>query len=233
MLPRPYGHSCHSCTYNRFGDHSQNAPRRVPDIGQHSPRVSRGIAGDLGHRFRFQASPLKSSTCRRSVSAKVAAFGAARNVSNFGASVIAPVLIPPHRAAWQISPPCSRHRRRWQLHEFFHGDYGPKPRDVEGAAVYRERSGAVRGRYNRVHGRPRCLPRAGWRRHRGRHEESGGTSPGNRRPAPSAKRFARRAQGMSQRRLAETGDFDRTYSSLLERGLRTPTFYVILHAHCT
>jgi transcriptional regulator with XRE-family HTH domain len=43
-----------------------------------------------------------------------------------------------------------------------------------------------------------------------------------------ALRTARRTQGLSQEDLAETGDFDRTYPSLLERGLRTPTFYVIL-----
>jgi hypothetical protein len=30
------------------------------------------------------------------------------------------------------------------------------------------------------------------------------------------------------RKLAEAGDFDRTYPSLLERGLRTSTFFVIL-----
>ena len=43
-----------------------------------------------------------------------------------------------------------------------------------------------------------------------------------------ALRTARSAQGLSQEQLAESGDFDRTYPSLLERGLRTPTFYVIL-----
>lgn len=43
-----------------------------------------------------------------------------------------------------------------------------------------------------------------------------------------ALRTARNAQGLSQEQLAEAGDFDRTYPSLLERGLRTPTFYVIL-----
>jgi transcriptional regulator with XRE-family HTH domain len=35
-------------------------------------------------------------------------------------------------------------------------------------------------------------------------------------------------RGLSQEQLAEEGDFDRTYPSLLERGLRTPTFFVIL-----
>jgi transcriptional regulator with XRE-family HTH domain len=43
-----------------------------------------------------------------------------------------------------------------------------------------------------------------------------------------ALRAARRLRGMSQEQLAESGDFDRTYPSLLERGLRTPTFYVIV-----
>jgi transcriptional regulator with XRE-family HTH domain len=43
-----------------------------------------------------------------------------------------------------------------------------------------------------------------------------------------ALRAARQARGISQEQLAETGDFDRTYPSLLERGLRTPTFFVIL-----
>lgn len=41
-------------------------------------------------------------------------------------------------------------------------------------------------------------------------------------------RAARRADGMSQEKLAERGDFDRTYPSLLERGLRTPTLTVVL-----
>lgn len=36
-------------------------------------------------------------------------------------------------------------------------------------------------------------------------------------------RKLRRARGLSQEALAELGDFDRTYPSLLERGLRTPT----------
>jgi transcriptional regulator with XRE-family HTH domain len=43
-----------------------------------------------------------------------------------------------------------------------------------------------------------------------------------------ALREARRSRGISQEQLAETGDFDRTYPSLLERGLRTPTFFVII-----
>ena len=43
-----------------------------------------------------------------------------------------------------------------------------------------------------------------------------------------APKAARRAQGISQETLAEFGEFDRTYSSLLERGRRTPTFFVIL-----
>jgi transcriptional regulator with XRE-family HTH domain len=41
-------------------------------------------------------------------------------------------------------------------------------------------------------------------------------------------RAARRNQGLSQEDLAFDGGFDRTYPSLLERGLRTPTFLVIL-----
>ena len=40
-------------------------------------------------------------------------------------------------------------------------------------------------------------------------------------------REARRQKGISQEELAEIGDFDRTYPSLLERGLRTPTLTVI------
>jgi transcriptional regulator with XRE-family HTH domain len=43
-----------------------------------------------------------------------------------------------------------------------------------------------------------------------------------------ALRAARLLRGLSQEQLAESGDFDRTYPSLLERGLRTPTFFVIL-----
>ena len=44
-----------------------------------------------------------------------------------------------------------------------------------------------------------------------------------------ALKAARRARGLSQEQLAERGNFDRTYPSLLERGLRQPTFFVILH----
>jgi transcriptional regulator with XRE-family HTH domain len=43
-----------------------------------------------------------------------------------------------------------------------------------------------------------------------------------------ALRAARLSRGISQEQLAEKGDFDRTYPSLLERGLRTPTFFVIV-----
>lgn len=43
-----------------------------------------------------------------------------------------------------------------------------------------------------------------------------------------ALRAARLARGITQEQLADTGDFDRTYPSLLERGLRTPTFFVML-----
>jgi transcriptional regulator with XRE-family HTH domain len=43
-----------------------------------------------------------------------------------------------------------------------------------------------------------------------------------------ALRAARLERGITQEQLAETGDFDRTYPSLLERGLRTPTFFLIL-----
>jgi transcriptional regulator with XRE-family HTH domain len=39
---------------------------------------------------------------------------------------------------------------------------------------------------------------------------------------------ARLTRGLTQERLAELGDFDRTYPSLLERGRRAPTFFVIL-----
>jgi transcriptional regulator with XRE-family HTH domain len=37
----------------------------------------------------------------------------------------------------------------------------------------------------------------------------------------------RKAKGMSQEDLAGDADFDRTYPSLLERGLRTPTLTVL------
>ena len=40
-------------------------------------------------------------------------------------------------------------------------------------------------------------------------------------------RELRLARGLSQERLADLGDFDRTYPSLLERGLRTPTLTVV------
>ena len=41
-------------------------------------------------------------------------------------------------------------------------------------------------------------------------------------------RAARQARGLSQEQLAELSEFDRTYPSLLERGLRTPTLTVLL-----
>ena len=40
-------------------------------------------------------------------------------------------------------------------------------------------------------------------------------------------RDLRHARGLSQERLADLGNFDRTYPSLLERGLRTPTLTVV------
>jgi len=40
-------------------------------------------------------------------------------------------------------------------------------------------------------------------------------------------REARRQKGLSQEQLAGDAEFDRTYPSLLERGLRTPTLTVI------
>ncbi|MGH8140830.1 MAG: helix-turn-helix domain-containing protein [Steroidobacteraceae bacterium] len=40
-------------------------------------------------------------------------------------------------------------------------------------------------------------------------------------------RETRRQKGLSQEDLAGAGEFDRTYPSLLERGLRTPTLTVI------
>jgi len=43
-----------------------------------------------------------------------------------------------------------------------------------------------------------------------------------------ALRAARLSRGISQERLAEAGDLDRTFPSLLERGRRTPTFFVIV-----
>jgi transcriptional regulator with XRE-family HTH domain len=41
-------------------------------------------------------------------------------------------------------------------------------------------------------------------------------------------RTARDAAGLSQEQLAEKADLDRTYPSLMERGLRNPTLCVIL-----
>lgn len=43
-----------------------------------------------------------------------------------------------------------------------------------------------------------------------------------------ALRAARVARGMSQDRLSEICDFDRTYPALLERGLRGPTLAMLL-----
>jgi XRE family transcriptional regulator, regulator of sulfur utilization len=43
----------------------------------------------------------------------------------------------------------------------------------------------------------------------------------------AALRAARRDKGLTQEQLAEIGGFDRSYPSLLERGLRTPTLGVI------
>ena len=43
-----------------------------------------------------------------------------------------------------------------------------------------------------------------------------------------ALKAARMERGLTQEDLAERGDFDRTYPSLLERGRRSPTFFVIL-----
>ncbi|MBS0420207.1 MAG: helix-turn-helix transcriptional regulator [Proteobacteria bacterium] len=43
-----------------------------------------------------------------------------------------------------------------------------------------------------------------------------------------ALKAARTERGLSQEDLAERGDFDRTYPSMLERGRRSPTFFVIL-----
>jgi len=40
-------------------------------------------------------------------------------------------------------------------------------------------------------------------------------------------RRVRQERGLSQEDLAAAGEFDRTYPSLLERGLRTPTLTVI------
>jgi ribosome-binding protein aMBF1 (putative translation factor) len=41
-------------------------------------------------------------------------------------------------------------------------------------------------------------------------------------------RAARRSRGLTQEEIAERADFDPTYMSLLERGLRTPTLTVLL-----
>ena len=43
-----------------------------------------------------------------------------------------------------------------------------------------------------------------------------------------ALKAARMERGLTQEDLAERGNFDRTYPSLLERGRRSPTFFVIL-----
>jgi transcriptional regulator with XRE-family HTH domain len=40
-------------------------------------------------------------------------------------------------------------------------------------------------------------------------------------------RAARQERGLTQEQLAEIGGLDRTYASLLERGLRTPTLSVL------
>jgi len=41
-------------------------------------------------------------------------------------------------------------------------------------------------------------------------------------------RTARKQRGLSQEELGESADLDRTYASLLERGLRTPTLTVLI-----
>ena len=41
-------------------------------------------------------------------------------------------------------------------------------------------------------------------------------------------RAARLSRGLTQEEIADRADFDRTYPSLLERGLRTPTLTVLL-----
>ena len=43
----------------------------------------------------------------------------------------------------------------------------------------------------------------------------------------SALRETRRARGLTQEELGRVGGFDRTYTSLLERGLRTPSLSVL------
>ena len=47
-----------------------------------------------------------------------------------------------------------------------------------------------------------------------------------------ALKAARQERGATQEALAERGEFDRTHPSLLERGLRTPTFFVIVQLAC-
>lgn len=42
-------------------------------------------------------------------------------------------------------------------------------------------------------------------------------------------RETRKHKGISQEQLAGDAEFDRTYPSLLERGLRTPTLTVLFH----
>jgi hypothetical protein len=58
-------------------------------------------------------------------------------------------------------------------------------------------------------------------------------SPANRKVVAAAfgcvLRGFRRQKGLSQEELAFRADFDRTYPSLLERALRTPTLKVIFH----
>jgi len=45
-------------------------------------------------------------------------------------------------------------------------------------------------------------------------------------------RIARRQRGVSQERLAESAEMDRTYPSLMERGLRHPTLATLLRLSC-
>jgi transcriptional regulator with XRE-family HTH domain len=44
----------------------------------------------------------------------------------------------------------------------------------------------------------------------------------------AALRAIRRERGLTQEEIADRADFDRTYPSLIERGLRTPTITVLL-----
>jgi DNA-binding XRE family transcriptional regulator len=44
-----------------------------------------------------------------------------------------------------------------------------------------------------------------------------------------ALKTARKRAGMTQEQLAEAAHIDRTYPSLLERGLRSPTVLIIMH----